>query len=89
MKMAHIMMGEEIRHGEEYRHWTGVILHLKSSGEFGSSLVFAMQPTRPALDLLHLNANSLYTLHIFNYLPMCDFIVGLYGSSICDGYCFK
>jgi hypothetical protein len=33
VKMAQIMMGEEIRYGEEYRHWAGVILHLTSSGE--------------------------------------------------------
>ena len=57
--MAQIMRGEEIRHGEEYRPWAGVILHLTSSGEFGSSVAFAMHPTQSALDLLHLNANFL------------------------------
>jgi len=88
MKMAKIMMREEIRYREEYRHWAGVILHLTFSGEFGSSLAFAMQQTQSALDLLHLKANFFLTLHIFNYFPICDFIVGLYGSSICGGYCF-
>lgn len=81
--------GEEIRYGEEYRHWAGVIIHLTFSSEFGSSLVFAMQPTQSALDLLQFNANFFLTLHIFNDFPICDFVVVLYGSSICGGYCFK
>jgi hypothetical protein len=59
MKIAQITLEEEIRHGEEYCHWARVILHFTSSGEHGSSLAFAMQPTQSALNFLNLKDNFL------------------------------